>query len=400
MHIDAYVKNFETVKKRILKQNLSKNPVTLNKYRTDIVEVYNNLANYCKIARATCDDTQKKILKTTYADIRAKLFRCLNKLGCIFRIEDVYYAILDINEVGLPRIPESETIEEPEIDLDISYIFKMADITVIDFLKLCGETIPTHFNGDPLLLMPFLNSIDLLNSVASSAGNANVLTATLINFIKARLTSKSLDNLTTTDVTIDDIKNRLTNTTKPDNEKIVRGKMAALRMDRNSMADFSKQAENLADALKRSLTIDGIPSEKANQMVIDETIVMCKNSARSDYVKAVLASATYKNAKEVVAKFVVEVGNEKADKQVLAFRSNNYAKKQNGQYRGQNGQRYNKGYKNQFYKNGKPQNNRYQYNGRNNNFRRNHYKKNIHVTQAGNPEAPQRLLGDPNRESE
>lgn len=295
------------------------------------------------------------------------------------------------------------------------------NITNIDYLRLCGDTIPHNFNGDPLQLQSFIAAIDLLNGVAIGATNAAALSPLLASFLKTRLHAKALEHLTNEDTTVANIRARLSGSIKPENEKIIRGKMAALRADRNTLADFAKQADTLADCLKRALVLDGIPPAKATSMVIDETISMCKSSARSDYVRSVLASTSYTTPKEVVAKFVIEVGNDKDTKQVLAFNAMKQQQGQQNKYRGQrnnfnqnwsrkprnrqfrypnsygnnnnrqndnhrNGNNFNRQFQNRNYQQNS-QNRRQGYNNTNNN-------RNVRYIEASeNSGAPQRALG-------
>lgn len=98
--------------------------------------------------------------------------------------------------------------------------------------------------------------------------------------------------------------------------------MQALKADRVALQEFSEKAEALADDFRRALVMEGIPSEKANEMTIDKTVNICRSSARSDLVKSILASTDFENPKEVIAKFITEINAEKQEKQVLAYRSN------------------------------------------------------------------------------
>lgn len=411
---------FNNVAKLMLKSQLSKNIGTRVTYKQKIIEAYNNFLNYIAERYDTSSEENKTACKDALNFTQNKLVACLNNLNCKHNIKKGVYETILPEQVGQPQleniVSDSDSNEE---SIDISILYEntdiMAAITNIEFLRLCGETIPTSFTGDPLHLTAFINAIDLLNNVATTAQNTAELIPLLTAFIKTRLNAKSSEYLTELDLTINQIKTRLSASIKPENDKIIKGKMAALKADRNSLQEFAKQAEQLSDSLKRALILDGIPSAKANAMVIDETINMCKNTARSDYVKTVLASSAFTSPKEVVAKFIVEVGNDKTDKQVLAFHSMKKQFRPTNQRGGRNPRQNNNNrqnysnYSNNYNNNPRFRNNRQngnhytnrgnynnnqRYNGHNrqNNFsNRNH---NIHYTAAENSSVPQRQLGE------
>lgn len=407
MRLADYIREFNLAAKRILKKDISKNFDTLCIYRQDIVRTFNDLAAYCFNILHLNNEKQRNSLKTTYITAKEKLIKCLDKLQCEFHIVAKPFETIDLNTVSLPNQPntddslpldESNLVQDTADDFyfDLNDFFQQFEmsISVMEFVKLCGETIPNAFTGDPLHLQAFLASIDLLNSIASSATNATDLAPKLVSFLRTRMHAKVVENLTPEDNTIDAIKARLQGTIKPENEKIIRGKMAALKSDRNTMAEFAKQADALAESLKRSLVLDGIPSEKANRMTIDETIAMCKNSTRSDYVKSVIASSAYTTAKEVVAKFVIESSNDKSDKQVLFLQRNNnnrrYAQPRRGRGGYQNNQNHQ--FNRKFNKSGRGRS----FYNTNNNRGRPYQRNGRHVRYmeaSENSEAPQQRRG-------
>lgn len=122
---------------------------------------------------------------------------------------------------------------------------------------------------------------------------------------------------------VNSVKNILISKIKPDSSKVVRGRMLALKADRNNLIEFSKKAENLAAHLKRTLVLENIPLENANQMVVDDTIELCRANASSLLVKSGLIGYKFKNPKEVIAKYVVETRKDTEEKQILAFKSSN-----------------------------------------------------------------------------
>ena len=99
-------------------------------------------------------------------------------------------------------------------------------------------------------------------------------------------------------VTIEEIKIALKNKIKPDNPKVVAGKIAALQVKNNNYADLAKQTEELADVLERSLVIEGITKVKAHEMAIEQTVSVGRLNAKSDLVKSILASTAFTDPKD------------------------------------------------------------------------------------------------------
>lgn len=98
------------------------------------------------------------------------------------------------------------------------------------------------------------------------------MSSTLLCFIKSKLEGKAREALPETITSIDDIKNALRSRIKPDNSKVIAGKIAALNVRNNNYAEFSKQAVDLADALQHSLVIEGMTKTKPHQMTIEQTV--------------------------------------------------------------------------------------------------------------------------------
>lgn len=151
--------------------------------------------------------------------------------------------------------------------------------------------------------------------------------------------------------------------------------MMALRVDKGNIQDYSKKAEELADAFRRALVMEQIPFAKAEEMTIDKTVELCRTNAQNNLVKSVLASTKFSNPKEVIAKFIVESNTTKQEAQVFALRKSQNrgnGSNRNGNYRNngnnnRNGRYNNNGYNN----NGNNRNRNGRYNNNNNNNRNN-----------------------------
>lgn len=80
----------------------------------------------------------------------------------------------------------------------------------------------------------------------------------------------SSDNLT---AIVESLKKNI----KPDSSKVVLGRMLAMKLNKLGSQEYAAKAEELAEALQRSLIIEGINREKAKEMVIDKTVEIGQN---------------------------------------------------------------------------------------------------------------------------
>ncbi|XP_037812752.1 probable serine/threonine-protein kinase nek1 [Lucilia sericata] len=206
------------------------------------------------------------------------------------------------------------------------------------FISMCANIIRENFDGNPLSLNSFIDKINLIEELTAP----NLINC-LISFIKSKLDGKAREVLPENITSVEQIKNTLKDRIKPDNSKVIAGRIAALHIKNNSYADFSKTVEDLADALQRSLVIEGITKEKAQEMAIEQTVSICRNNAKSDMVKAILSSTVFKEPKDVVAKLIIVESTNQKEYQVLtmghrnksSFIRNNQNNRNNG-YRGHN----------------------------------------------------------------
>lgn len=217
------------------------------------------------------------------------------------------------------------------------------------FLKLCGSQITKDYAGDPLTLKSFIKSIKLLKSVAGD----NLDTLKL--FVLTKITSKALECVREEPETVDQIIEDLEKFIKPENSKVIESQIQGLRFNPGKAKEFTDEAEKLAEALQRTLIIEGISQNKAREMAVERTVDLCRQSAKTEKVGTILASTSFASTKDVLAKFVVETSKEKTDKQILSFRQQN-----NNSYNRQNN--FNGRQKNNF-------NNRFSQRGRGNGYR-------------------------------
>lgn len=366
--------NFVKVCKRILKENLTQNRHKHIEYLHDLIESFNAAVDYLAKRYSRYDERQMQTAVNECKYFRGKVLNCYQKLNITeslptdshfallsFGIISKYFTIAEIQSVNLGSIPFTSTTPAltPAASLDtlVELVHEQANINMamssVDFLALAARTINHNFNGNPLGLSAFINSIEMLKEIVP----AN-LEAFFAKFILSRLEGKAMECVPEDAQHVDVIIASLRQHIKPDNSKVVAGRLLALRPDRAKLTDFTEQAELLADALQRSLIIEGITHSKAREMTIERTVELCRNSTRSDLVKSILAATKFDSPKEVVAKYVVEANTEEKEKQILQFKAQN--KRGFNRGRGQ--------YKNHKHNNGYQKNGQNNYNN-NSNFR-------------------------------
>lgn len=243
----------------------------------------------------------------------------------------------------------------------IEIIDKNMGLTKVEFLKLASATINYNYSGDSLKLNSFLDAINLLESMAEDNDNKTLL----VSFVKTRLEGKARDYIPDNCDKIVNITQILKEKCKPESSKIVEGRMLALRVDRSSLQDFARKAEELSEAFRRALVVEGIPLQKAEELTVEKTVELCRSNTNSDLVKSVLASSRFESSKLVIAKLITESNLEAKEKQVLTYRSN---KNKNHFNRNANNN------KNSHSNDNSNQNNYKGWNKNNNKFRKGGYK--------------------------
>lgn len=177
MNVRTAKENFFRITKRVLKENLSTNPSTLESYKVVSIKAFNTLSKALKTSYET-SNLDRKTVTNTYLYAFNRIKSTLNKLSLQIDIPKTIFATIKEE-----HIRQSVPIKvETNKTIDISYLFNdnlnMA-MTPIELIRLGASTINQTYNGDALHLQPFFNSINLLTPLA----NTEVLTDTLVNFI-------------------------------------------------------------------------------------------------------------------------------------------------------------------------------------------------------------------------
>lgn len=302
MNIKDYndcVYEFSIVEKAIKRKNASQKYEIKQKRAKDIIYAYNKIIECSKNDLVEGDLTYRKGLREKLIDLRDRL---INSLGIL------KYDTTDII-ITKDLTQKVEFIEKNQIE------DKMA-LTRVEYYNLCARTLNTTYSGDALALTPFLKAIKLLQTMDEATLHTDILR----DYILTKLQGIAIECIPP-NADVQQIMDTLSEKIKPENSKVVAGRLMALRADRSNFSDYTKKTEELAEKLNRSLVLEGIPTQKANEMTIDKTIELCRNNTTSPIVKSVLSSATFKDPKEVVAKFIIESRTETNEHNVLAFKS-------------------------------------------------------------------------------
>lgn len=323
------IDKFKVVSKRILKENISVVPATLIKYKEDIVDAYIAFVNYCSNVYNSLqetDDKPKQDILSNLNYIANKFEECLIKLNCKYNISESLFELPDIDTIKIIGIEIDETVQEEELSVNNNPNNGTMVITTPEFLKLSSATINYRYAGDPLGLPSFIDSIKLLESLATE----ETLKTLLVSFVKSKLDGKAREYVDDSHDSIQSIITALKANIKPDNSKVVEGRMLALRLGHNTQDEFAQKVEELSESLRRSLIIEGISATKATEMAIEKTIDLCRSQTKNEIVKAVLESSTFTSTKDVVAKLLTQNDKAKKEHQVLVYRANrNQAPNQN-----------------------------------------------------------------------
>lgn len=375
-------KEFLAVKKRICKEKLSRNPGKLEEYKRDIISAHDDIVTLVSEFINDLHEKDKEYLRAELVYFRDKTIECFGRLNLnlvvstdlLAKINEEKFsktdegnsnindpntsAYSDANETTLKSVHSeeesshsrrsSQSSQSRRSSLSSHSNHEDMALTKIEFLRNAAHQINYTYSGDPLALEAFINAVELLKELVTDE-----LQPTFRKFVRSKLVGKALESIPEQIDSVDDITNALRQHIKPDNSKVIAGRMLALRVDRSKMSDFTEQAEKLSEALQRSLIIEGISQAKAREMTIEKAVDVCRNAARSDLVKSVLSATPFASPKEVFAKFVVESATEYKEKQILAFKQ----QQKRGNPRGRG------------FKNGRNfQNNRNGYNGNSNNY--------------------------------
>lgn len=109
----------------------------------------------------------------------------------------------------------------------------MAQMTGLDFMNLASRAINNNYDGNPLSLESFINSVELLSDICHDA-----IKETFFRIVKSKLEGRAVEcrkgapNVTTVDHIIETT--ALKAQIKPNNSKVIAGRMLALFLNRQN----------------------------------------------------------------------------------------------------------------------------------------------------------------------
>lgn len=165
------------------------------------------------------------------------------------------------------------------------------------FIELATLIIPQPFDGDERKLKSFIDSIELLNSFATT----DHLQSLAISFVKTRLIGLARD-IITNETTLNDVLHTLQDRIKFSKHTEIINRMRSLSY-RNNIDIFCEKIEILAEKLLCSYLNEGIPFKFADSYVMKEVkSILCKN-ATCQCIKIIISSKNFDTVSEATANY-------------------------------------------------------------------------------------------------
>lgn len=201
-----------------------------------------------------------------------------------------------------------------------------SSIPNLDFISLCARHISLNYDGNFDTLRSFVNKINFLKAIASTAELRTILTQYVLTKLDQKALSKVRESPTTVDEIIADLKGKIVSKTS----KVLEGQMIALTLESKPLSEFQKQAEELAELYQLSLVEEGIPLTIAERLTIDKTVELCRKNTRSAEVKAILSATTHSTPASVISKMITQIDAVRVDKLLSTAKPNKNDKNTRG----------------------------------------------------------------------
>lgn len=135
-----------------------------------------------------------------------------------------------------------------------------------------------------------------------------------LSFVVGRLEGRALDGIPEDVKTVADIVKILKARIKTEPSDVVESKILNLKVKKGDFNKFSEEAEKLCESFRRSLIIEGIPSDVAEKWSIKRAVKLCRKTARDESVKNLVGSTKYEAPAEVFSTFLTELENAKEER--------------------------------------------------------------------------------------
>lgn len=376
-----------------------------------LITSYNNFIRYIQQDYRNKTKETKKFIDSTIGNCRSNLKKCADKLNILI---DFPAPILGfITSVNFPKPEPKPTPGPVPQPKPIVNDIPIPNPTMTDFgyIAQVGTVIKKTYAGETDGLERFIESLLLANDLSTEAQRP-----TLIRFIKTKcegVAREAISELEAEPTTVQQIINALRNKIKVESSKVVLGRLMALKADKSTLQNFQEKGEQLAEKLRLAYISEGNPPLVAKSMAIDQTVEMCRASAKTTLAKSIICSTAFKEPKEVLARLVVEISKENKEikeAQVLSYTDNRGRGRGRGDFRGRfqnNNNNFRGNYRQNNYNNNNYNNQNWRgrgrgrgnYRGRNNYNNYNNYRQDrndgrqVYVIQE-NQEAPTQERGN------
>lgn len=287
----------------------------------NVLDCFNTIIGYSEIDYEKKKPATKEHIESALEVNRVTLRRCFEKLNLPVilpgKLLSTIHYVPQSDSTNIPkpiadnssqtdtisvddRLAQTDTIS---VDNRNTQTDKMPETqTKQSFLKSAGPQLNYKYSGDPLKLKSFIADVEIVQDLIENDG----LKDYALKFVRSKLEGRAEEFVPDDCKSIDDLIEALKAKIKPENSKIIEGKMLALRLKGGDFTKFSDEMEKLSEALRRTLIVEGISKAKAEEMTISKTIDTCRKNTKIEIVKSVLESRKYDTPLEVIATFITQ----------------------------------------------------------------------------------------------
>lgn len=346
--------NLHSKAKCLDKKRLPQNYLdTLNEYFV----LYNDTSEYLHQIYTTVDLTteHKRTITRTFTGIRDKVIKVFSRHSWNYYVPQHLGGKLDLDTLN---DEDSEDDDMPE--------------TVADVIK-AADSIVKSYDGSVTKLQGFLDSLELVKTVMSTHE------ATVVTFIKSRLSGPARDCINETVNSVDRMIAALRNSIKTPSSGELEAKLHSLSAYKKDRSVFCNEMQELANALKHAYITEGLNNQIAEQYAARETKkAIVANSIDKDL------HTTFRDRKiETISEVMTAYGEVKQAHQQLNTirRLQGRGGNRNNNFRGRNGRN---GRGNHHNNNNQNRNNNGNFNNNRGNGHRGNHRGNNNNYRGGN----------------
>lgn len=325
--VEKVNEQFNRYDKIFLRTNFTQDTNKQIKYTTEVICDYNKYIDEIYQIYDSASEQEQTIITDTWLIVNGKIHKYINKLNIPLIIPPDYRTKIELSHEDLEYLfierdnKENESTSEEEFESSSETgsveINKTMAMSKVEFLALCGRTINKIYEGNPLEVRSFVDSVQLLEEFAENAD----LTKILINFTLSKLNGSVREKVPENPNTVKQITDAIINKIRPESSDIIEGRLLALRT--KSLDEFQEKAEKLAESLERALILEGCKHEKAKEMSVKTTVNLCRKRSNAPDVRSVLSSTPFKSPKEVIAKMITQMNVVREERMSDFFKKNN-----------------------------------------------------------------------------